>query len=80
MRDDDPPPSGSASTRNGASDARLVDLELKYMVLQKTLDDLGDVVARQQRELDRAAEALRRLEGRLRDVGDDIPDERPPHY
>ena len=53
------------------NDARLVDLELKYMVLQKTVEELGDVVARQQRELDRALDALRRMEGRVRDMGHD---------
>lgn len=59
---------------------RLVDLELKYMVLQRTVEELSDVVASQQRALDAALASLRRLQARLTDLGDDAPNEPPPHY
>ncbi len=59
---------------------RLVDLELKYMVLQRTVEELSDVVASQQRALDAAVEGLRRFQARLTDLGDDVPNEPPPHY
>jgi uncharacterized coiled-coil protein SlyX len=62
---------------------RIVDLELRYMKLEKLVDELSQVVATQQRTLDLATAEIRRLAERLRDLGEDhgAPgEERPPHY
>lgn len=59
---------------------RLVNLELKYMVLQRTVEELSDVVAAQQRSLDTALALLHRVQTRLVDIGRDVPNEPPPHY
>lgn len=62
---------------------RFVDLELRYMKLEKLVDELSAVVAAQQKSLDAATAELKRLADRLRDLGEDhgAPgDERPPHY
>jgi SlyX protein len=63
---------------------RLTDLELRYMKLERLVDELSDVVATQQRTLDRLAGELHAALSRLREIGDRaegaIPDEKPPHY
>lgn len=63
-----------------ADEARLVDLELKYMEIQRTVEELSDVVAAQQRDLDRTVALLRRMQQRMIDLGQDVPNEPPPHY
>lgn len=61
-------------------------LEEHIAHLMRTVDDLSDVVARQQTEIARLArqvEALRRREAeRMAGEGDHVVlgDERPPHY
>ena len=61
-------------------DRRLTDLELRYMKLEKLVDELSEVVAAQQKTLDAATVEIRRLSERLRDLGEETPNERPPHY
>ena len=61
-------------------DARLTDLELRYMALGRTLEDLSDVVAAQARELDAMQRELLRVRARLLDMPDEAANERPPHY
>ena len=61
--------------------ARLVELELRYMTLERELGELSRVVAAQQRVIDAlAAEAKRRREREEAQAEPPIPDERPPHY
>ncbi len=61
------------------------ELELKLVFVERALQELSDVVYRQQRELDelrrRLATAQDQLE-RLRsdEAGRQVEDERPPHY
>jgi predicted mannosyl-3-phosphoglycerate phosphatase (HAD superfamily) len=50
-------------------DARLVDLELRFMKLERFTHELSDVVAEQGQKIDRLT-----LEG------EPPPDEKPPHY
>ena len=66
--------------------AELTDLEEKIAHLTRMVDDLSDIVARQENEL---AVATRRIEmlmqreaGREMDAGGSIPlaDQRPPHW
>jgi len=64
---------------------RVVEMEEKLMFQQQALEDLNGVVLRQQTEigeLRRDLEACRRLLQSLADrgLGDDLPQEKPPHY
>ncbi len=61
--------------------ARVVDLEEKFMRLEKYLHELSAVVAAQQRTIDALAEEAKRLRQRVLDEGREVgPAERPPHY
>ena len=62
---------------------RLTELEVRYTLLEKLVQDLSEVVYRQQREVDLLKESTRRLEERLSaDPGlvDASRNDRPPHY
>jgi len=64
---------------------RIVDLEERITFLQQTTDQLNEVVLEQQAELrtlHRELNSFRTLVENLLDlgVGDDLPDEKPPHY
>ena len=67
-------------------DARIVELELRYSHLQKAVDDLSDVVMRQDKQLDQLNQLLAQISGRteslehLLDEPRDPQDEKPPHY
>ncbi len=66
--------------------AKLTDLEEKIAHLTRAVDDLSDIVARQEKELDlatrRIAVLMQREAGREMDEGGSIPlaDQRPPHW
>jgi SlyX protein len=67
------------------STARVLDLEEKVMFQQRGLDELNEVVLRQQVELDRLrleVQSLRTLSERALEQGggEDLPHEKPPHY
>ena len=62
---------------------RIQELEARYMVLERYLDELSDVVAAQQRTIDALRVTMARLQPHLKKLGDEqdaTPDERPPHY
>ncbi|HSQ67939.1 MAG TPA: SlyX family protein [Polyangiaceae bacterium] len=62
--------------------ARLTELELKYMRLERTVEELSGVVAEQQKTIDRLLAQLAATAARVRDLGDAAGpgDENPPHY
>ena len=61
--------------------ARLTELELKYMRLERTVEELSTVVAAQQKTIDALVLELRAASSRLRDIGEAAPPaENPPHY
>jgi uncharacterized coiled-coil protein SlyX len=62
--------------------ARLTELELKYMRLERTVEELSGVVAEQQKTIDRLLAQLSATTARVRDLGDlaGPGDEKPPHY
>ncbi len=60
--------------------ARLVDLELRFMKLERMVEELSAVVAEQQKTLDALVSHSKRVHDRLRDLGEEIGDEKPPHY
>ena len=61
---------------------RIVDLELRYMQQERLAHELSDVVAAQQRAIDRLAAELKVLREQVLAAGAEAPakDERPPHY
>jgi len=62
-------------------DARIVDLELRFMKLERFTHELSDVVAEQGRNIERLTLETKRLRERLsEEEGEKPPDERPPHY
>ena len=67
-------------------DARVVDLEVKLGYQEQMLDDLNEVVTRQQGQIDRLEKMVVQLTDSISDVqeassGPRRPeDERPPHY
>ena len=65
--------------------ARLDDLEIRISHLERSVQELSDVLIRQQKELDRALERNQVLADRLaalQDAGETpvAPEECPPHY
>ncbi len=62
--------------------ARLTELELKYMRLERTVEELSGVVAEQQTTIDRLLAQLAATTARVRDLGESAGpgDEKPPHY
>lgn len=67
------------------NDARLENLEMKLAYLEQASLELGDVVYRQQQELDALSARMQRLSDRLQALGERDPehtpaDEKPPHY
>ena len=63
--------------------ARLTELELKYMRLERTVEELSSVVAAQQKTIDALVVELHSTSSRLRDMGESAPTtdtEKPPHY
>ena len=66
-------------------DARLERLEMKLVYLEQANLELGDVVYRQQQELDVLSARVQRLSDRLQALAEQEPgyppaDEKPPHY
>jgi len=60
--------------------ARLTELELKYMRLERTVEELSAVIAEQQKTIDALVRQLQTTSARLRDLGEASRDEKPPHY
>jgi uncharacterized coiled-coil protein SlyX len=62
---------------------RLHELEMRYMHLERYLDELSDVVATQQQTIDGLRAAMKRLQAQGANPGgaeEAALDERPPHY
>jgi SlyX protein len=61
--------------------ARLVDVELRFMKLERFTHELSDVVAQQGRTIDALTLETRRLRALLsKEDGEYIESEKPPHY
>ena len=68
------------------TESRLTELEIKASFIEDTLDQLNDIIVRQQQQIDRLlAEAAAQREQRETSGADALAvrspgDERPPHY
>jgi uncharacterized coiled-coil protein SlyX len=63
-----------------SSSARLVDLELRFMRLERFAHDLSDTVAAQRRTIDALTLEMRRLRDRSSQQEPEPGNEPPPHY
>jgi SlyX protein len=61
-------------------EARIVDLELRFMRQEKLSDELNQVIVEQQRAIDRLVAELRALRQQVTSLSEPVKDERPPHY
>jgi uncharacterized coiled-coil protein SlyX len=61
-------------------DARLTDLEIRYSHLEQQYADLSEIVFGHQKTIEALQRELANVIGKLRDLGDPIIDEKPPHY
>lgn len=61
-------------------ETRLTDLEIRYSHLERQFADLSDVVFGQQKVIESLERELASIRTRLRDLGDAVVDEKPPHY
>jgi uncharacterized coiled-coil protein SlyX len=59
---------------------RLVDLELRFMKLERYAQELSDVVAEQQRRIEALAIETKRLRERAAQDEPAVSNDRPPHY
>jgi SlyX protein len=64
---------------------RLEAIEIKLAHLERAVTEISDVVARQQKELDRAIDRNQRLMEKIAALESDVgpsatADEKPPHY
>jgi SlyX protein len=64
--------------------ARLVDLETRAAFQEHALQEMSDVVSRQQTEIDRLNRLLKEVQDRLRGISAPVADRSeetpPPHY
>jgi uncharacterized coiled-coil protein SlyX len=62
---------------------RVQEMETRYMLLERYLDELSDVVTAQQQTIDGLLATVARLRPPLMNLGEEqevTTDERPPHY
>jgi uncharacterized coiled-coil protein SlyX len=62
------------------TETRLVDLELRFMKLERFSHELSDVVAAQQRQMEALTGEMKRLRDRVLQEEPAVPNDRPPHY
>jgi uncharacterized coiled-coil protein SlyX len=61
-------------------ETRFTELEIRYSHLERQFADLSDVVFGQQKTIEALQKELANIRVRLRELGDPIADEKPPHY
>ena len=60
---------------------RIVDLELRYMRMEKMMHDLSDVLIAHQAKIDRLTAEVAALRERVpQDQGEHVSNDPPPHY
>lgn len=63
-----------------AMESRLVDLEVRYMQLERDVAELNQVVVEQQKTIGYLKKELAVTRGRVDAIGDPTTNEPPPHY
>jgi uncharacterized coiled-coil protein SlyX len=63
-----------------STETRLVDLELRFMKLERFAHELSDVVVTQQRQIDALTSETKRLRERALQEEPAVTNDRPPHY
>jgi uncharacterized coiled-coil protein SlyX len=61
-------------------ETRFTELEIRYSHLERHVAELSDVVFAQQKTIDALEREMAKIRARLRDLGDPVVDEKPPHY
>lgn len=63
-------------------ESRLIDLETKIAYQDKTIEDLSDVIYKQQQQITGLEKALELLKKQINSIGDNEirGHEKPPHY
>lgn len=61
-------------------ETRFTELEIRYSHLERQVADLSDVVFAQQKTIESLERELANIRVRLRELGDPVVDEKPPHY
>ena len=61
-------------------ETRFTELEIRYSHLERQVGDLSDVVFGQQKIIDSLQRELANIRVKVRELGDPLVDEKPPHY
>jgi uncharacterized coiled-coil protein SlyX len=61
-------------------ETRLTELEIRYSHLERQFADLSEVVFGQQKTIELLERELANIRVKLRELGDPIVEEKPPHY
>ena len=61
-------------------ETRFTELEIRYSHLEHQVADLSDVVFGQQKIIESLQRELANIRVKVRDLGDPVVDEKPPHY
>ena len=61
-------------------DDRLTDLEIRYSHLEQQYADLSEIVFQHQKAIESLQRELAHVTRKMRDLGDPVVDEKPPHY
>jgi len=61
-------------------ETRFTELEIRYSHLERQFTELSDVVFGQQKTIESLQRELANIRVKLRDLGDPVVDEKPPHY
>lgn len=63
---------------------KIIDIETRLAFQDDTIQELNDVIYRQQQQIDRLEKALQVVLSKVQDLmesgNDNITDEKPPHY
>ena len=61
-------------------ETRFTELEIRYSHLERQVADLSDVVFGQQKIIESLQRELANIRVKVRELGDPLVDEKPPHY
>ncbi len=66
------------------SNDKIIDLETRMAYQDDTIQQLSDVIYRQQKQIDKLEKMVELIVGKVQDISSSLPsapqDEKPPHY